>query len=159
MVTVASCNKEDDTVEPAPASTQTPVSYSVDKIVLTDFNMSNGSNQPWDALPNVGPDPFVQIVNNGTVIYKSTPAGNVTTSGPHDLSTASVGSLPITLNYDTPTTVELWEDDGGGFMEFIGSAVIQGSYVYTNDNASQYNDVRIVGTNEIKMELSGTFNY
>lgn len=161
IAVLSSCSKDEDPVAPAPAPVviETPVTYTISTITLSDFNMTNASGQPWDALPNVGPDPFVQVVNGGTILFASTAAANVTTPGPHDMSTASVGSIPITLNYGSSTKFEVYDNDGNGFTEFIGQAIMQGSYLYANDNASQFTDVEIIGTNDVKVLVSGTFSY
>jgi len=160
IVIATSCTKEDDPVTPTPVPIQTPVTYTIDKIILADFDMLNpATGDPWDALPNVGPDPFVQIVAGGTILFASVPAANVTVSGPHDMSTADLGTFPITLNYGSQITAEVWENDGGGFVEFIGSSIFLGSNLYDNNNATTFTDVEIAGTTGVRILFSGTFNY
>ncbi|MEM6646878.1 MAG: hypothetical protein AAF730_11555 [Bacteroidota bacterium] len=145
---------------------QTPRSFIVSAIVVTNFPMtkSNGATWDWDPFASTPrrPDIYVQFqrsAGGGLPLYISNTRSNVT-NGRYDFTrpaSANDPSIPFTAAYSTDYLLSLVDDDFGG-NETMVQAQFKFSSKYKLNNATT-DVITVSGNRGFSAELRGTWVY
>jgi len=108
-----SCKKDPKTVS----------SFFLQAVKISNWPITRSDGSSWD-VQSVLPDPFVVVKQGGTTVYTS---GYITEppSGPLVFGQG----LPLNINAQLPTTIELWDYDGSS-SDYMGGVTLNFSGIF-----------------------------
>jgi len=103
-----------------------PDAFRVEQIELNEFPETNGASC-WDNDGSCFGDIYWVIKDGNTNILTSGHKTNCTSPNNYIYTT----NLPVTLNYTTTYTLQLWDYDGVGNPDLVANSTLQFSNIYS----------------------------
>lgn len=120
-----SCSCPQGYTGPSCETQVTPARIKISSIKVTRFPLNdNGSN--WDLFD--GPDIYIELSRNGTIITKSNYASNAIFNTPYNF----IWTTPIDISdMYSQYTIRLYDDDGIDTPDYMGGILF---YIYSSKN-------------------------